>query len=469
MLELASMSCSSWLEAVRRCAFTSILIGFAGTAITMSFAQTDASAWSRVPDILSRIVPPTFPDSDFRITDYGAVGDGVTDCTAAFQNAIAACNGAGGGRVVVPTGTYFTGAIHLLSDVNLYISANAVIRFSTNSNAYLPVVFTRHECTEVMSYSPFIYAFQQTNVAITGEGIIDGQGPSGPWPQWVSSGLESQDTAALVDMGNNDVSVDQRIFGAGHYLRPNFIQPFRCRNVLIEGVTFSNSPMWVLNPVYCTNVTIQRVKVNINTSLFSANSDGCDPDSSTDVLIRDCTFNDGDDCIAIKSGRDRDGRRVNIPSQNIVVQNCKFQAGHGGVTAGSETAAGITNVFVENCAFDSASLQYAMRFKTCAQRGGYISDFYIRNCIVKTAQVGIHATMLYCAGGTNIPVVHNIDIRDCAFLGLTSRPVLLQGYSSSNRITDVNIINCRFGTAPFGNSFSNTNRINRINSRGGGV
>jgi polygalacturonase len=268
-------------------------------------------------------------------------------------------------------------------------------------------------------------------------------------------------------MADAGVPVDQRIFGAGHYLRPVFIQPLRCRKVLIEGVTFTNSPMWVLNPVYCTNVTIRNVTVNT----LGANSDGCDPDSSTDVLIRNCSFSDGDDCIAVKSGRDTDGRRVGIPSQNIVIQNCKFQNGHGGVTMGSETSGGITNVFAENCSMNSPSLQYAMRFKTCPQRGGYIQNVYLRNCIVKTTQVGIHMTMQYCTGGTNYPAVRNVDIRDCAFAGFSggsSRAVFMQGLDSTNRITDVTIANCRFATAVLANSFSNTNRISFINNKGGG-
>ena len=411
--EVGNQSCLRWFSSAM--AVASLALGFGLLSPARLAAQTSPGDWSRVTDILARIIPPTFPARDFVITNYGAVGNGTTDCTAAFSGAIAACNGAGGGRVVVPAGTFLTGAIHLLSRVNLYVATNATIKFSTNTNAYLPVVFARQGGVEVMNYSPFIYAFEQTNIAITGEGLIDGQGPFGPWPQWVASGLEGQDTTTLLSLVDAGVPVAQRIFGAGHYLRPDFIQPFRCQKVLIEGVTFTNSPMWVLNPVYCTNVTIRNVTVNT----LGANSDGCDPDSSTDVLIRNCSFSDGDDCIAVKSGRDTDGRRVGIPCQNIVIQNCKFQSGHGGVTMGSESSGGITNIFAENCNMSSPNLQMAMRFKTCPQRGGYIQNIYLRNCIVKTAQVGIHMTMQYCTGGTNIPLVRNIDIRDCAFAGFS--------------------------------------------------
>ena len=274
-----------------------------------SLAAADSAApqaWSQVPAILARIVPPTFPNRDFVITNYGAVGDGVADCTKAFAGAIAACNEAGGGRVVVPAGKFLTGPIHLLSNVNLHVVKDATILFTTNTAAYLPVVFTRYESTEVMNYSPLIYAFEQQNVAITGEGTLNSQATNGVWHSWKSGA----DSTKLVQMGNNDVPVQDRVFGAGHFLRPYFIQPTRCRNVLIEGVKILGSPMWVISPLYCTNVTVSGVTVEAT----GPNTDGCDPDSCTDVLIKDCSFSDGDDCIAIKSGRDRDGHRSIFPA-----------------------------------------------------------------------------------------------------------------------------------------------------------
>ena len=393
------------------------------------------------------------------------MGDGVTDCTAAIANAIAACNAGSGGRVVVPAGTFLTGAIHLLNNVNLYVAQGGKILFSTNASAYLPVVFTRDQGIEVMNYSPFIYAFQQTNIAITGQGTIDGQANSSNWYLWQSSGAENVDFTTLGTMASTNLPVAQRIFGAGYHLRPVFIQPCRCRNVLIQGVTLTNSPMWNLDPLYCTNVTICNVTVNGS----GPNTDGCDPDSSTDVLIKNCSFNDGDDCSAIKSGRDTDGLRVNIPSQNIVYQNCTFKAGHGGVTIGSETSGGITNVFAENCDVNSGSQDYALRFKTCPQRGGYIENIYIRNWLVKTAQAGIYMTMSYCTGGTNYPIFRNIDIRDCVFANISSQNVSISGYSAANPITDVTIANCRFSSSPLsGNSFNYTNRFTLLNNKGGG-
>jgi len=420
-------------------------------------------AWSQVPIILSRIVPPTFPNSDFVITNYGAVGDGATDCTKAFADAIAACNHAGGGHVVVPAGKFLTGPIHLQSNVNLHVVKDATILFTTNTAAYLPVVFTRYECTEVMNYSPLIYAFEQKNIAITGEGTLDSQATLGVWHSWKSG----SDSAKLVEMGNNDVPVKDRVFGADHFLRPCFIQPTRCRNVLIEGVKILGSPMWVISPLYCTNVTMSGVTVEAT----GPNTDGCDPDSCADVLIKDCDFSDGDDCIAIKSGRDRDGHRVNIPSRNLVIQNSHFKAGHGGVSAGSETAGGIENVFAEDCTFDSPDLDYAFRFKTNPARGGYINNVFIRNCKVQTARFGIHMTLRYASAGARdgqyTPEMENIDIRDCTFANLTRQAIFIEGYDEKIKITGVTIANCTFQSAADQNTITNASDIHLLDNHWG--
>jgi polygalacturonase len=445
---------------------------FALGGATPGFAQTSAADWGRLPGILAQIVPPTFPADDFSITNYGAVGDGVTDCTLAFSSAIAACNAAGGGRVQVPAGRFLTGAIHLLSNVDINLASNATICFTINTNAYLPVVYTRSQGIEAMNFSPLVYAYQQTNIALTGAGIIDGQASSTNWYQWESSGAEGNDFTLLQDEAASNLPVAQRIFGAGHHLRPVFIQPLGCSGVLIQGLIFTNSPMWNLNPVYCTNVTIQNVTVGEGSG--TPNTDGCDPDSCTDVLIKNCTFSDGDDCSSIKSGRDTDGLRVNIPSQNIVYESCVFKAGHGGVVCGSETSGGITNVFAENCLVNSSSQDNAVRLKTCDMRGGYIENVYVRNWIIKNTQVGITMTTEYCSGGTNIPVIANIDIRDCAFEKFTppalgqSQAITVTGFSPTDPITDVTIANCRFATATAANSFTYTNRFHLTDNKGAG-
>jgi polygalacturonase len=418
-------------------------------------AVESAEAWAKVPGILARLAPPEFPHRKFIVTNYGAVGDGATDCTEAFREAIDECSRAGGGEVVVPKGTFLAGAIHLKNNVNLCVEKNATIRFSTNPKDYLPDVFARYEGTEVMNYSPLIYAFDQTNIALTGEGTLDGQGSRAIWYHWKSS----DDPGRLVEMAARGIPLAQRIFGDGHHLRPNFIVPFRCRNVLIEGVHIVDSPMWVLNPVYCTNVIIRNVTVETQ----GPNTDGCDPDSCANVLIQKCNFSDGDDCIAIKSGRDYDGQKVNLPCQNILIQNCRFKAGHGGIAIGSETSGGVQNVFAENCHFDSPDLEMALRFKTNPARGGYIENVYIRDCVVKLARVGIDATLRYGSSGAvdgkTIPVIRNLDIRNCAFSQLTGRPVFIEGWSPSDQITDITIAGCHFAHATEESFVTNAARI----------
>lgn len=466
---LLACAITTWLPPAANCKTvitpageSAVTVRDADDPAAQAAATTAARAWARVPEILSRIVAPTFPARDFVITNFAAVGDGTTDCTRSFRDAVAACHEAGGGRVVVPAGVFLTGPIHLKSRVNLHVTKGATILFTTNTAAYMPLVFTRFECVEVMNYSAPIYAIGQTDIAITGEGTLDGQGSA--WHRWVKEW--GADVKALNKMGDDNVPVSERRFGEGRLLRPNFIQPVRCKNVLIEGVKVINSPMWTLNPVYCTNVTIRGVTVDTD----GPNTDGCNPDSCVDVWIKDCTFSNGDDCIAVKSGRDKDGRRVNIPSENIVIQDCRFAAGHGGVTMGSETAGGIRNVFAERCSFDSPDLDMAMRFKSNPARGGFVEDIYLRDCTVKTAKFGIHMTLRYGSSGARDgeapPVMRNIDIRNSTFGTLTKGPIFIQGYSETNRITDVTIADCTFEPTKKSCTFTNCSGVTLIGVKG---
>ena len=373
------------------------------------------AGWESVPEILTRIKVPQFPAKDFVITDYGAVAGGTNDCTEAIRKAIDACSKSGGGRVVVPTGEFLTSAIHLKSNVNLHLADSATLKFSTDPAKYLPTVFTRWEGVECMNYSPFIYAFEQENIAVTGTGTLDGSASSENWWAWTKRGPDEKQSRArrsrdlLNDMGERGVPVEQRVFGAGHYLRPNFIQPYRCRNVLIEGVTIHNSPMWEIHPVLCTNVTVRDVKI----SSHGPNNDGCDPESCRDVLIERCVFDTGDDCIAIKSGRNNDGRRVNVPSENIIVRNCTMKDGHGGVVMGSEISGHCRNVFVENCKMDSPNLDRALRFKDNARRGGIIENVFMRNCDVgRVSEAVLTIDLLYEEGsnGVHQAIVRNVEL-----------------------------------------------------------
>jgi len=410
-----------------------------------------ASGWDRVPEILARIRPPVFADRDFDITAFGAVGNGTIDCTDAFRRAIAACTAAGGGRVVVPPGRWLTGPIHLRSHVNLHVTRDATIAFHQDPSRYLPAVFTRWEGVELMGYSPLVYAFEQVDVAVTGEGTLDGQADSSHWWPWKGNtafgwvaGAPQQKPGRdrLFQMAERGVPVAERTFGDdGGYLRPQFIQPYRCRNVLIEGITIRNSPMWEIHPVLCENVTVRGVTVVTH----GPNNDGCNPESCRDVLIERCHFDTGDDCIAIKSGRNADGRRLAAPSENIIVRDCRMKDGHGGVTIGSEISGGVRYVFAERCEMDSPNLDRALRFKNNAARGGVIEHVYMRDVTVGEVAHAVLAIDFHYEEGRNgafTPVARHVEMRN-----VTSRKseygLYLRGFDDAP-ISDVRLIDCAF-------------------------
>jgi unsaturated rhamnogalacturonyl hydrolase len=399
------------------------------------------TGWAQVPAIVRRIKAPTFPNRDFKITDYGAVAGAQTDCTDAIRKAIAACNAAGGGRVVVPPGVFLTGAVHLKSNVNLHISEGATLKFIPDPAKYLPVVFTRFEGTECMNYSPLIYAFEQENIAITGKGVLDGSASMENWWAWKRSDKGAASIRRLLDFNDRGVPVEQRVFGAEYQLRPNFIQPYRSRNILIEGVTINNSPMWEIHPVLCTNVTVRGITVISH----GPNNDGCNPESSRDVLIEDCVFDTGDDCIAIKSGRNDDGRRLAKPSENIIVRNCTMKDGHGGVVMGSEISGGVRNVFVENCRMDSPNLDRALRFKSNALRGGVVENIFMRNVeIGRVAEAILTIDLLYETGakGPHRPVVRNVSIEKVRSAS-SPRVMWVAGFPGAV-IDDIRFSDCAF-------------------------
>lgn len=401
--------------------------------------------------------PPRFRDAWFPITDFGAVGDGTTDCTRAIDAAIRACHAAGGGHVLVPAGRWATGAIHLLSRVDLHVDRDATLLFSTDPAAYLPVVLTRWQGVEAYNYSPLIYAHGQRDIAVTGQGVLDAQGDNGHWWFWVGSGQygwkpgmpnQRADWTALERMGVEGVPVDQRVFGAGHYLRPSFIQPYACRNVLIEGVTLRHSPMWNIHPVLCRNVTVRDVSVES----LGPNGDGCDPDSCQDVVIQRTTFATHDDCIAIKSGRDEDGRRVGVPSKNILIEDCVFTSGGGAVAIGSEMSGGVSDVVARrlhlpyDASLDEASVAWILSVKSTSTRGGYIRDVRVTDvsCPAWT-YVPFEVTYTYMggAGGELYPDVSGITVRNWSVGGPCDYAYRIRGAQTAP-VRDVRLTNLTF-------------------------
>ena len=438
----------------RRTILQGAAIAAAAIAAPAAFAATDDD-WVPAERILARIRPPRFPARQFDIRHYGADPADLKRTSAAIKAAIAACAASGGGRVVVPAGIWPTAGIRLQSGVELHVEKGATLRFSTDPADYLPMVLTRFEGVECMNYAPLIYAYGAHDVAVTGSGTLDGQAGWHNWWNWISrsdKAIAAGRRAAqqrLSAMAEQGTPVEQRTMGPGAYLRPSFIQPYRCRNVLIEGVTVTGSPMWQLHPVLSTNVIVRGVTMNS----LGPNNDGCDPESCRDVLIERCDFTTGDDCIAIKSGRNFDGRRVNVPSENIVIRNCRMRDGHGGVTIGSEASGGVRNVYVRDCHMGGADLIRALRLKTNSYRGGYIENVLFRDVRVDQVREGVlEISLLYGegTGGHYLPRrVGGVTMRN-VHSGASLYALDVQGYADL-AIDSIRLDNCAFDHVKKGN------------------
>ncbi|MEI7910328.1 MAG: glycoside hydrolase family 28 protein [Verrucomicrobiota bacterium] len=354
----------------------------------------------QAPFDMPRLQRPVFPDRSFKLTDYGAMADGTTKNTEAFRKAITACNAAGGGKVIVPPGKWLTGAVHLMSNVNLHLEEGAEIHFSDGPKDYLPAVMVRYAGNECMNYSPLIYARDCSNIAITGRGAVYGHGQKwwlwskrGTGPENRGTGDESKTFKRLDQMISEKVPTAERLMPTAteEGFRPQFIQPIHCTNVLLDGITIAApGPFWTVQFVYCQNVLARDLTIRTR---GGPNTDGINVDSSRNVLIEDNRIDAGDDCICLKSGKDADGRRVGRPTENVVVRNCKTLAGHGGVVIGSETAGGLRNVWAHDCDFTGTDI--GIRIKTMRGRGGIVENLYFQDLTMNRVDYGIHITMFY--------------------------------------------------------------------------
>lgn len=419
---------------------------FMGTTFSALAQQSTGTVWKTTAEplkemelIRKQIKAPVFPSKDFDITKYGAKGDGKTLNTEAFKKAIAACAKSGGGRVVVPLGNYLTGAIHLKSNVNLHLADSAKITFSVDTKHY-PIVFGRWEGMELMNYSALIYAYEQDNIAITGNGILDGNATYDDWYDWNNVKPRKQVKARdlLHEMNAKQIDPRKRIFGDGDFLRPNFIQLYKCNNILISDVKMVNSPMWNVNPVLCENVTLKNMRIIAHGS----NTDGINPESCKNVLISNCYFDTGDDCIAIKSGRDQDGRRIGRPAENHIIENCEMKDGHGGVVIGSEISGGARNIFAINCIMDSPNLDRILRLKTSSSRGGTIENVFMKDIKVGAyADAAITCNMFYEKPGGFMPVIRNIWVENVDVEKGGAYGIFVNAYEASP-VEHLRIINC---------------------------
>lgn len=416
------------------------------------------SGWSQLPVILKNIQRPTFPGRDFDITQFGAIGDGKTDCTDAIRKAIEQCHTAGGGRVLVPgDGTYYTGPIHLKSQVNLHVAKGATLLFSDRFTDYLPPVLVRWEGEECYSLSPLIYADGCENIAITGQGTLNGNGKT--WWTWRKGESDPYRTSNNIkkEWSQSHKPVAERVLAKKDFhWCPTFIGPYNCKNVLLEGLTIIDGPFWNVHPVYCQNVIVRDLTIKNH----GPNGDGCNPDSCRYVLIEGCLFDTGDDCIAIKSGKNNDGRRVNRPSEYIIVRNCAMKDGHGGVVMGSEMTGGVRHVYAENCVMDSPNLDRALRIKTNSVRGGTVENVYMRN--VKVGEVaGAVFRVNFQYGekdtGSFTPAVRNVQLENVT-CQKSKYGLRIDAYERSP-VSGITLKNCNFKNVKQGSVLNHAGRL----------
>ncbi|WP_207492317.1 glycoside hydrolase family 28 protein [Aridibaculum aurantiacum] len=316
----------------------------------------------------------------YNVLKYGAKNDSSKIATKAIANAIAAASKAGGGTVYFPAGKYLTGAIHLKSNITIFIDAGAELHFSDNFDDYLPMVETRYEGVDVTSFSPLFYANRVENISIIGRGKIDGHGKK--WWDFVEGYKQDQPRSKwqyMFDSLNKNILLPdepkQMIRG---FLRPAFIQPLYSKNILIQGITIVNSPFWTVTPEFCENVVIDGVSIF---NPHSPNTDGINPSSCKYVRISNCHISVGDDCITIKSGKDLPGRTKAMPAENYTITNCTMLSGHGGVVIGSEMSGDVKKITISNCVFDGTDR--GIRIKSARGRGGVVEEIRVSNIIMK--------------------------------------------------------------------------------------
>ncbi|MFJ4100546.1 glycoside hydrolase family 28 protein [Amycolatopsis japonica] len=339
------------------------LVVAASPLLAPTASAAPALPWPAAEDIVARTKRPVFPDRTFSVLGFGAKGDGKTDNTAAIRKAIETANARGGGRVVVPKGTFVTGAVYLKSNVDLHLAAGAVLAFGSDASKF-PNVLTRYEGIECVNRSPMIYAYRESNIAVTGKGTLDAAGTA----SW-NKGKDREYLESLVAKG---IPPERRIVpGSGHAMRSTFVEPYSCDTVLIEGITLKNPMFWQLHPTLCRNVTIDGVRTDASTA--HSNTDACDPESCDHVVIVNSHLGAHDDNIALKSGRDADGRRVGVPCQNIVVANCVMDGNWGAITCGSEQTGGIRNVYAHNLTV-TGETKYGLYVKSNTLRGGFTEN-----------------------------------------------------------------------------------------------
>ena len=459
-----------------------MLKNFIITLCILCPALSFADSWDEQQylEIEQSVKTPVFGKFDIFITKTGAKQENNAEKNQkAIQKAIDKCAKKGGGKVIVPAGKHFkTGAVTLKSHVNFVVEDGAVLEFVFQPELY-PIVETAWEGLDCYNLSPCIYANGATDIALTGKGTIDGGGNRQTWWPWNGAskhgwtqGVKSQKDggrARLLQNGEDGIPMTvggkpnpQRTFTESDRLRPQLVNFVKCERILIENVTLLSSPFWVIHPLKSTDITVRGVRINND----GPNGDGCDPESCDRVIIENCFFNTGDDCIAIKSGRNRDGRERAMPSKNIIIRNCEMKNGHGGVVIGSEISGGCTNVYAHDCVMDSPNLDRVLRIKTNSCRGGVIENINVRNITVGQCGESVLKINLdyepkeICCRG-NYPVVRKVFMENVT-CQKSKYGVQIIGLDDDTFVYDIDVRNCKFNGVEKGNTITGKTRDVRM-------
>lgn len=431
--------------------------------LTIAVSVTAKASTKQTIDSLQQIITgATKSGKTYDITKYGARGDGKKDCKPVFDKIMNIARKKGGAHVVVPKGVYqLNGPIHLADNVCLELQEGSTLRFSAEPHHYLPAVKTSWEGTYLYNYSPFIYGYGLKNVSIVGKGVIDGNCAE-TFATWKP--LQKAGQMRSRDMNHQGVPVEDRRFGEGDYLRPHLIQLYNCKGVTIEDVFVTNSPFWCIHLLDCENIICRGIRYDAKL----VNNDGIDLECSRNVLIEDVHFNNGDDNVAIKSGRDNDGWTHGKPSENIIVRNCHFKGLHA-VVIGSEMSAGVQNVFVENCDY-AGYCKRGLYIKTNPDRGGFVKNIYVNNCVFDEVEDLFYVTSMYAGEGldnNHFTEIDNLYVNGIKCRKVRQAALVLQG-TPQKPIRNVKFQNIEVGECKNAMSFENTEPVQISNCFIGG-
>ena len=403
--------------------------------------------------ILSNISGAKIASKTLLIQKFGAKNDGKTDCRAAFLKAIKKASAMKGGKVVVPAGTYYIkGPIVLQSNVCLELQKGATLKFAPEEK-YYPMVSTSWEGTFLYNYSPLIYGYGLHDVSIIGEGTIDGNAMT-TFAKWKPNQKKAQQLSRK--MNHEEVPVGERKFGDGYWLRPQLVQLYNCHGITLEGVKITNSPFWCIHLLKSENIICRNLRYDAKL----INNDGIDPECSRNILIEGVAFDNGDDNVAIKSGRDNDGWNAHSPSENIIIRNCHFKGLHA-VVIGSEMSSGVRNVIVENCDY-AGYCKRGIFIKTNPDRGGFVENVYVNNCTFGDVEDLFYVTSRYAGEGqdnNHFSTVKNIFVDGLKCNHVSAAALVLQG-TEAKPVTNVSFDHIEVGSAKTGISFENVQGVN---------